>query len=206
MTKRIGILVFNGFDVIDAGGPYEVFLTASRLAQRDGRAPLYDVVLISPDGQDVTAFGGLQLTGLQSVQSAGPVDVVVVPGLITIADAVGDAAVMGAVRDLAAGAAMVTSVCTGAFLLAHAGLLNDRPATTHWEDLSDLEALGATGTVVEDMRWVDDGDVVTSGGLASGIHMALHVVERLDGRELAERTAKQLEVLWDPSGAISRAR
>lgn len=206
MTKRIGILVFEGFDVIDAGGPYEVFLTASRLAERDGNAPLYEVVLISPDAEDVAAFGGMRLGGLVDPQAAGPLDVLVVPGLISIADAVGSPSVMAAVRTLAAISAMVTSVCTGAFLLAHAGILQGRPATTHWEDLNDLEALELTGPVVHDVRWVDDTDVVTSGGLASGIHMALHVVERLNGRELAVRTARQLEVVWDPSGSITRER
>lgn len=203
MTRRVAILVFDDFDLIDAGGPYEVFLTASRLAQRDGADPQYDVRLVSPRGLDVVAFGGMTLTGLDDAASVGPVDLVVVPGTIDVGAAVSDPAIATAVRTLIDAADTVTSVCTGSFLLAHAGALDGKRATTHWEDLDLLSATGRVGQVVRDVRWVDEGRVVTSGGLTSGIHMALHMVARDFGLEHAERTARQLQQPWDPSGAIT---
>jgi transcriptional regulator GlxA family with amidase domain len=201
MTKRVAILLFPGFDLIDAGGPYEVFLTASRLAERDGLPPQYEVVLVSPGGCDAVAFGGMTTTGLSSPEDVGKVDLALVPGTIDVASALADRRIVDAVRSLVGMAPVVTSVCTGSFLLADAGVLVGRPATTHWEDVELLEQTGKTGPVARGVRWIDDGAVVTSGGLTSGIHMALHMVARDYGVEHAVRTARQLDQPWDPTGA-----
>ena len=200
MTKRVAILLFAGFDLIDAGGPYEVFLTASRLAQRDGLPPQYEVVLVSPGGADAVAFGGMTLTHLHDPADVGQVDIAIVPGTIDVASALGDRSIVDAVRSLVGSSPVVASVCTGAFLLADAGVLSGKSATTHWEDLAILEATGQTGKVTGGVRWVDEGSVVTSGGLTSGIHMALHLVARDYGVDHALRTARQLDQPWDPSG------
>lgn len=192
---RIGILVFDGFDLIDAGGPYEVFLTAARLAERDGRAPTFAVDLLSPDGADVVAYGGMTLTALGSAADAPAYDVVVVPGTIDVPAALADTRLAAAVALLAGSAALTTSVCTGAFLLAQHGLLDGLPATTHWEDVGALRAAGVAGAI-EGVRWADAGNVITSGGLTSGMHMALHVVARLEGPVAAHQTARQLDMDW----------
>ncbi len=200
MTKRVAILLFAGFDLIDAGGPYEVFLTASRLAQRDGLPPQYEVVLVSPGGADAVAFGGMTLTRLHDSADVGRVDIAIVPGTIDVASALGDRSIVDAVRSLVGSSPVVASVCTGAFLLADAGVLSGKSATTHWEDLAILEATGQTGKVTGGVRWVDEGSVVTSGGLTSGIHMALHLVARDYGVDHALRTARHMDQPWDPSG------
>jgi transcriptional regulator GlxA family with amidase domain len=200
MTFRIALLVFPGFDLIDMGGPYEVFLTAARLQERAGLTPDFEVLLVSPGGQDVAASGGMQLTGLLSPADAGAVDVVVVPGTIDVGSALANQSLLDAVTELADNADLVTSVCTGSFLLANAGLLTDLPATTHWEDVQEL-ATANVGEALGGRRWVDAGSVVTSGGLTSGIHMALHLVGRLVSSELASATARQLDMDFDPSGA-----
>ncbi|WP_083966680.1 DJ-1/PfpI family protein [Demequina globuliformis] len=197
MTMRMGIVVFDGFDVIDAGGPYEVFLTASRLRERAGEPALFEVEMLSPGARDVTAFGGMTLTGLGDAQAANGLDVVVIPGTIDIDKAMADDELIEAVAQIAAQSKLRTSVCTGAFLLARAGLLEGLDATTHWEDVSAL-ANERVRAAIEGVRWVDAGDVVTSGGLTSGMHMALHVVERLADRALAEATARQLDLVWSP--------
>lgn len=201
MTKRVAILVFDGFDVIDSGGPYEVFLTASRLAERDGLPPQYEVLLVSPGGADAVAYGGMTLTALKAPDDVGPVDIVLVPGTIDVASALADQRIVDAVATLVGLAPVVASVCTGAFLIARAGVLAGRRATTHWEDVEMLEQTGQTGAVSRGVRWVDEGSVVTSGGLTSGIHMALHLVARDFGVEHAVRTARQLDQPWDPTGA-----
>ena len=200
MTMRVAILVFDGFDLIDAGGPYEVFLTASRLAERDGLPPQYEVVLVSPDGADAVAFGGMTLTGLAGPEAVGPVDMVIVPGTVNVAKALAHPGLVAAVETLLRDTTVAASVCTGAFLLARVGALEGLRATTHWEDVDDLAATGRIGEAVRGVRWVDEGSVVTSGGLTSGMHMALHLVARDFGVEHAARTAKQLDLVWDPSG------
>lgn len=200
MSARIVILVYDDFDLIDAGGPYEVFLTASRLQERAGQATSFAVELVSPGGRDVTAFGGMTLTALGVAEDVGDADVVLVPGTIDVPGGLADAAIANAVRSLVGAASMVTSVCTGAFLLARDGVLAGLDATTHWEDLTDLDAREDVGGVVAGRRWVDQGAVVTSGGLTSGIHMALHLVERLAGVDLALATARQLDMDFDPAG------
>jgi len=194
---RIGLLVFEQVDLLDVGGPYEVFLTASRLEARDGAAPSFDVVTVGLTADPVTAYGGLRLTPQVAIDEAGPLDLLVIPGAVAIDDVLADDALMSAV-DVAAGRAQtVASVCTGAFLLGRLGLLEGRRWTTHWEDVSELAArTGGTGEAW--VRWVDEGRVVTAGGLSSGIAMALHLVDRFAGRELAVRTARQIEYDWDP--------
>jgi transcriptional regulator GlxA family with amidase domain len=94
---------------------------------------------------------------------------------------------------------VVSSVCTGAFILGELGLLEGRPWTTHWEDVENLR-IRVNGRGQPWVRWIDSGDVVTSGGLSSGIAMALHIVDRFGGRDLAVRTARQLEYDWSPEG------
>ncbi|MDN4484429.1 DJ-1/PfpI family protein [Demequina lignilytica] len=201
MTMRVAILLFDGFDLIDAGGPYEVFLTASRLLERDGLPPAYEVVLATPGGDDVVAFGGMTLTRLTDTDALDSADIVLVPGTIDVACALSDSALREAIERLAASSSLTASVCTGAFLLARAGLLRDKPATTHWEDLGDLGGCGDVEEVIAGVRWVDAGAVLTSGGLTSGIHLALHLVARTTSVDLAQRTARQLDMDWSPDPA-----
>ena len=197
---RVGLLLYDGVDLIDAIGPYEVFHTASRLVARDGGAPVFTVVTVTPDGDPVTAYGGLGLRPHASATAPAAVDldVLIVPGTVDVDAALGDVALAAAVRGLTAAAGLTASVCTGAFLLGAAGVLDGRPWTTHWEDVDLLaQRLGDEGAR-RGVRWVDDGDVVTSAGLTSGIAMALHLVDRLRGRALAVRTARQLDHPWHP--------
>ena len=195
---RIGILLFDGVDLLDAGGPYEVFLTASRLAARDGEPPPFEVVTVSPSGAPVEAYGGIRLTPHCGADAVGDLDVLVVPGAIDIEAMTDDDDVLSAVRGLSATSNLTTSVCTGAFLLGEVGLLADRSWTTHWEDVDLLAKRVGQSGATRDVRWVDAGAVVTAAGLSSGIAMALHIVGRLAGRELAERTARQIEYDWRP--------
>lgn len=201
MTTTIALLLFDDCDVMDTTGPYEVFLTANRLALRRGDAEPFDVRTVSLDGAPVTAHGGLGLTPSHgALADVAPLDVLVVPGLIDVDAGVADDALVGAIRAAGDRAGTVTSVCTGSFLLDVAGLLGEHEATTHWEDVPLLaaqrEAHGDTGATRDDVRWVDAGDVVTAGGLTNGIGMSLHLVERFAGRALAQATATQLDFPW----------
>ena len=195
-SMRIGILLFEGVDLLDVGGPYEVFLTASRLAVRAGNDAPFEVVTIAATGHSVTSYGGMGLVASSDVATAGALDVLVVPGTIDLDARLADAAFLADVGALAAHAELVTSVCTGAFFLGEVGLLKGQPWTTHWEDIDLLASrIGTTGAT-RGARWVDAGSVVTSGGLSCGLDMALHLVERLAGRALAEATARQIDYHW----------
>lgn len=198
---KIGILVFEDVDVLDAGGPYEVFLTASRLASRAGENPPFEVVMVGATTTPVTAYGGLRLIPEVALAEARDLHVLVVPGSIVIDEVIADPRLLAIVRDSASRVDVVASVCTGAFLLGELGLLTGRPWTTHWEDVQELSGrIG--GKAHSKVQWVDAQTVVTSGGLSSGLSMALHLVDRFAGRALAELTAKHLEYEWDAEGGI----
>lgn len=130
-------------------------------------------------------------------------DLIVVPGTIDLDRVLADERLHGALQAATRRAELVASVCTGAFLLGALGLLEDRPWTTHWEDVDAL-AERVNGGATRSVRWVDADSVVTAAGLSSGIAMALHLVDRLVGRDLAERTARQLDYDWDPAGKVAQ--
>lgn len=201
MTTHIGLLIFEEVDLLDVGGPYEVFLTASRLALRQGRPAPFEVAVVGVTGEPVEAYGGMRLIPTHTIADIGPIDVAVIPGAVAIDRVAADGQTADAVAKLCAAATVATSVCTGAFLLGDAGLLRDRPWTTHWEDVETLSQRIGTGHATT-ARWVDSGEVVTAGGLSSGIAMALHMVDRLEGRDLAVATARQIDYVWDPEDGL----
>lgn len=196
---RVAILLFEGVDLLDVGGPYEVFLTANRLAARRGQNPPFEVVTTGPGAALLTAYGGLGLLPQVPSEELDSVDVLLVPGAIAIEEVAADQEVGTAVRQLAARAGIVGSICTGAFLLGDAGLLEGLDWTTHWEDIDELARRIGSERGQRNVPWVDAGKVVTAGGLSSGLSMAIHLVDRLAGRELATATARQLDYAWEPA-------
>lgn len=199
---RVGLLLFDEVDLLDFGGPYEVFLTANRLLRRAGDARGFEVLSLSLDGEPVTAYGGVGLVPDGTLESASDLDVLIVPGAIAITDVAANGTLIDSIRGVAGRVSIMASVCTGAFLLGEAGLLDGRPWTTHFEDIDLLaDVIGVDGSTRE-VRWVDSGEVVTAGGLSSGIAMALHLVERLTDRGVAVATARQIEYDWDPDGGV----
>lgn len=202
-TQQISILLFDNCDLLDSGGPYEVFLTASRLAERDGDPIPFAVDMVTVDGHSVTAYGGVGLVPTAPPEILEQSDIVIVPGAIDLTDALDNSTLLAAVSAAIHNEdTVVASVCTGAFLLGAVGALGDRPWTTHWEDIDVLGGeLGHEGAT-HGVRWVDSGAVITSGGLSSGIAMSLHLVRREAGEELAKRTAVQLDYDWTDRSLI----
>lgn len=202
-TLNVASLMFDGCDLLDTGGPYEVFLTASRLAERDGAARPYEVHTVTVDGEPVRAYGGLGLVPTAPPEVLQTADIVVVPGTIDIDAALAKDDLISAISScVTAGRAIVASVCTGAFLLEAAGALSDNQWTTHWADI-DLLTKRAPKGAERGVRWVDNGRIVTSGGLSSGIAMALHLVARTTSMDLAERTARQLDYDWNNTSLVN---
>jgi len=193
---RIEIVVFDGFDELDAVAPYEVLRNAAA-----GGAD-WDVALVGAHGAGVvTGSHGLQLTVTERLSHP---DALIAPG-----GGWGEHAERGTwgevqrgllpdrIAALAPGCRWVASVCTGAMLLAAAGLTRGRPAVTHHVALSDLAATGAQ--VIEDARVVDDGDLLTAAGVTSGLDLALWIIEREIGTTLAGRVAHQIEHQRSPA-------
>ena len=200
MVRRVGLLLFDEVEVLDACGPFEVLSVANRVAGRAGAPAPFEVVLVAAgdDGAGVRARGGLRLGADVHVSGAPDCDVVLVPGGVVDVVAA-DAAVLAWLRRCRPGAEVVASVCTGAFVLAAAGLLDERPVTTHWEDLDELRAAHPALDVVDGVRFVDHGDLATSAGISAGLDLALHLVARLAGDDLAVATARQMDYAWDGS-------
>jgi transcriptional regulator GlxA family with amidase domain len=206
-TTRIGLLLFDEVEVLDACGPFEVFSVATRVAARrrpEAPAPFAVTTLGAGPERTVRARGGLPLVADRLLGDAPPVDVAVVPGGVT-RRIERDPAVLGWIRGAAAAGGIVASVCTGAFALAEAGLLDGRTATTHWEDQAELAARFPAVTVVGDARYLDHGPVATSAGVSAGIDLALHLVARLAAEPLAVATARQMDHPWqrEPAGALA---
>lgn len=190
-----GMLVFDEVEVLDLGGPFEVFSTAGRLARTDDDEPLLRVLTVAATDRQVRARGGLRVLADHTLDEDPPFDVLVIPGGVTTA-VESDADVIDWLARRRRTSALTFSICTGAFLLAATGALDGRPATTHWEDQEELARRRPDVRVRTDVRWVDDGDIVTSAGISAGIDAALHIVGRLFGERLARRTARQMEYEW----------
>lgn len=183
----VEIVLFDGFDELDAIGPYEVFENAARVG-----APLETDPVTLEATDVVTAGHGLRV-GVDNV--LGEPEFLVVPGGGWTTDDVGVRQVVedGRLGEAAASryedGTTVASICTGAMVLADAGILEDTPAITHHDAVADLESV----TEVVDARVVDAGDVLTAGGVTSGIDLALWVLEREFGEEVADRVAREME-------------
>lgn len=197
MTRKIGILLYPDVEVLDFAGPYEVFTCATRVARlQDPQATApFEVCTVAATRGPVRARAGLVVQPDHPLDEHGPLDVLLVPGGVVDRE-LGHAAVIGWIRRTAQQVELTASVCTGSLLLAQAGLLDGRPATTHWDDIGLLR--GYPGVQVQPQRrWTDDGDVVTSAGISAGIDMALYLVQRFGGRELALATAHRMEYAWN---------
>lgn len=193
---NVGIFIFDGVEVLDFAGPFEVF-SRTRLmpgveSRRSEDSAPFNVFTVAQNAQPVVATGGLRVIPHFDFATAPPIGIIVVPGGFGTRPLLENAAVLSWIRKTAAAATRVTSVCTGSLLLARSGLLAGRRATTHWGALDLLATIDPTMKVERALRVVDDG-VVTSAGVAAGIDMALAVVESLHGREVADETAKYIE-------------
>ncbi len=198
---NVGIVIFDEVELLDMAGPYEVFTTAARVLARSqppGTPALFTVSTIARHPGPARARAGLRMQPDHTLADHPPLACAIVPGGVVDAE-LGEPDLMAWVVGQARTARILASVCTGALLLARAGVLDGLDATTHWEDLDVLRALRPAVRVQGDVRWVDQGTIVTSAGISAGIDMSLHLVERLHSRDLALRTARQMDFGWEPA-------
>jgi transcriptional regulator GlxA family with amidase domain len=191
LMKRIGVLLFDQVEELDAVGPWEVFGMWARAAPDE-----VEVIALAATAGPVRAAKGLTLHADHGFADAGPLDVLLHPGGAGTRPQLADPAHLAWVRAQRQVVPLMTSVCTGSLVYAAAGLLSGRPATTHWSALDRLAELDPGIEVRRHDRFVDDGDIVTSAGVSAGIDMALHLVARLAGDERAAKVRRNME--YDP--------
>jgi transcriptional regulator GlxA family with amidase domain len=184
---QVAALCLDGLVAFDLTAATQVLIAASAA---DG-TPLYEVACCSPGAAPVATTSGFGLSPEHGLDMLAGADTIVVPGYFAVLDRPPEAALV-ALRDAAAGGARVLSVCTGAFALAYAGLLDDRRATTHWAHARQLAELFPNVEVDPATLYVDEGEVMTSAGLSAGIDLALHVVRCDFGAAAGERVARRM--------------
>ena len=190
---NIGIYIYDQAEVLDFSGPFEVFSTASRVCFDEDP---FNVFLIGETGRVVTARAGYRVMPAYGFHDHPVIDVLVVAGGVHDEE-MKKSNVVDWIAQQAKKSRLVASVCTGAFLLAEARVLENRNATTHRDDIDNLRARYPDLKVHESIRWIDEGAVVTSAGISAGIDMSLHLVSRLHSHELARKTALQMEFDWE---------
>lgn len=187
------VLVFDGVQVIDFSGPFEVFGQAG-----------FHVFTVGLDDNTVTSEMGLKIQPSFSLADVSDADIVVVPGG-EIDDVVNNQPLLRWLAGRAKHAKVVLSVCNGAFILAEAGLLHGHSATTYYDLIDDLRKAAPDTTVIRNQRLVDNGRIVTAAGLSAGIDGALHVVGKFLGEVRARQVALNLEYNWQPQSNYARA-
>ncbi len=194
VTRRsVAIVLFDDVEVLDFAGPFEVFSVCGRRSQLDP----FDVYTMSERGQTVRARNGLIVTPLHSFASAPSPDILLVPGGFGTRREMKNPVMLEFVARVGVRSEYLLSVCTGALVLACAGLLDGLSATTHHLAMDELRAVAPRTTVREGARIVDNGRVILSSGVSAGIDMSLHVVARLLGDDLALETARYMEYEGD---------
>jgi transcriptional regulator GlxA family with amidase domain len=193
---HIAVAVFPGVEELDFAGPWEVLAAWSRMAPDDG----VEVVTVADTAGPLLCAKGLTVVPDRTWDGLAPLDVLVLPGGRGSLTQLEDPAFLERMRDVATAGTLMTSVCTGSLVYAAAGLLDGRPATTHWASLDHLARLGTGIQVRPDDRFVDDGMVVTASGVSAGIDMALHLVARLHSVERAREVRRYIQ--YDPQPPV----
>jgi len=192
-VPTVAILLFDRAEIIDFAGPWEVFGGAG-----------YKVFTVAEKTEPINCVYGQRVLADQTFENSPATDILLVPGG-GVGNAVNDTKLIKWVQDNAARAKHVISVCTGAFILAKAGLLDGLTATTVRGGIENLAAAGKNIKTVYDKRYVDNGKIITTAGLSSGIDGALHLVSKIDGLGTAQQVALGIEYDWDPDGKFARA-
>ncbi|MEG6586782.1 DJ-1/PfpI family protein [Dendrosporobacter sp. 1207_IL3150] len=187
----VGIFLFNEVEVLDFAGPFEVFSIASIPDHVDKP---FRVHTISQYGDMIKARNGLMIQPEYRFENAPDFDILIIPGGYGAEEIeINNQEVIDWIKLQKDKVKIMASVCTGAFLLAKAGLLNGKRATTHWMDADRLEREFTQLKIIKDIKFIDEGSIITSGGISAGINMSFHIIKRLLGEDVARMAAKRME-------------
>ncbi|SCY54115.1 DJ-1/PfpI family protein [Alkaliphilus peptidifermentans] len=188
--RNVGILIFDDVEVLDFAGPFEVFSVTTI----ENQINPFLVYTISENGNMITARNGLKVKPDYRFEDVPILDILIIPGGLGAREReIYNDNLISWIKNQMEKVELITSVCTGALLLAKAGILNGKKATTHWASLNRLQSEFPDVYVQHGVKFVDEGKIVTSGGISAGIDMSFHIVKRLLGSEVARRTAKRME-------------
>lgn len=196
MSERVVVVVLPHVNLLDLSGPVQAFSAATRFGAD------YELAFVSPDPL-VTSAQGLELAGLTGLTSVRDSDLVLVPGTDLTMSLELAPDMIGWIREAAHAGAQIASVCTGAFLLGEAGLLDGHRCTAHWSVIEHMRERYPRARVVDDVLFVMDGSILTSAGIASGIDLSLAIIEQDHGAALAARVARELVVYLRRSGTAA---
>ena len=193
---NVGILIFDEVEVLDFAGPYEVFsrtrlLKGAGSRRSDDSAP-FTPFTVSIDKKPITATGGLKIISDYTIKDCPKIEILIIPGGFGTRTLLNNESLLSWIKSIADQATTTSSVCTGALLLAKAGLLEGKRATTHWGAIEALKSISKDIQVINNRRIVND-EIITSAGVSSGIDMAFMLVENLYGEQVASDTAKYIE-------------
>ena len=194
-TFNVGIFLYDGVEELDFCGPFEVLKAAASIRSARRQNPAWRVFTVAEEPGLLKTSGELLIQPHFTFHDHPRIDLLLVPGGRTNLQ-MEKATVLAWVGNVTSHAQLNTSVCTGAFLLGAAGLLDGHAVTTHWSALDELARQFPSARVRREVRWVDEGRLVTAAGISAGMDMSLHLVERLAGRELAEEVARYMEYRW----------
>ena len=190
MKKTVTIFLYDDVEVLDFAGPLDVFL----LANEHGENRLFDVQTVAKTKDPVVAaYNGLSINPRYNISEITKSDILVIPGGNDISELLADKDTIQWIREQGIGADHVLSVCSGSLVLAKAGLLEGLKATTHHSDMLELAGLAPNTEIIDSVKFVDNGKVLTSAGITTGIDMCLHALEKICGADIAKKTKISLE-------------
>lgn len=193
----IGIFIFDNVEELDFVGPFEVFSMINTVMRHKGKEDAVKVTLISETGGDITGIKGMRTGAHAAMNDVHALDIICIPGGNGARAQIENTAVIDWVTRVSKDAQWITSVCTGAFILSKAGLTGGKRLATYWGAFDEFYALGLAGELQADVRYVRDGNIVTSAGVSAGIDMALWLTGQIFTPALARKVARAMQ--YDPA-------
>jgi transcriptional regulator GlxA family with amidase domain len=186
---KVGILLFNEVEVLDFAGPFEVFSLA-----KINNEKIFQVLTIGETGEIISARNGLKVLPATKFSDDTAFDFLIIPGGYGAEEIeIKNKVVIEWIKGQQLKVKILASVCTGALLLAEAGILDGKKATTHWMDLDRLESEYPKVEVIRNVKFVDEGSILTSGGISAGMNMSFHIIKKHFGADVAISTARRME-------------
>ena len=186
---HVGIFLFDDVEVLDFAGPFEVFSVTSELNDDQ----LLKVFTVSKDGQQITAVNGLKVQPDYSFENHPDIDILVIPGGVGTRKGMDDPQVLEWVNHTYSRSTLTFSVCSGARILGKLGLLDGLDSVTHHEVIAHLKEIAPKTFVKAGERFIDNGKIMTSGGISAGIDLSLYIVEKQFGKEVKNKTVRYME-------------
>ena len=193
-SRNVAILIFNDVELLDFCGPFEVFSVTGR---QDDSSP-FNVYTVAEKSDPIKTRNQLSVNPRYTIPDCPQPDILLVPGGQGTRREMNNPVLIDWINECSQKAELVLSVCTGALLLAKVGLLEGLTATTHHTAIELLKEIAPNTTIVSNKRFVDNGKIILSAGIATGIDMSLYVVAKLLGKEQALKTAQYMEYDWKP--------